>query len=60
VSLAPSTKRDMAGDGGLLVAEELLLPEVMVFTDSIAPSLLVFLVAGSVTNGVAFSAGVPN
>jgi hypothetical protein len=50
----------MAGDGGLLVAEELLLPEVMASIYSIAPSLLTFLIAGSVANGEAFSAGVPN
>jgi hypothetical protein len=38
-SLAPSTKRGMAGDGGLLVAEELLLPELLFSAYSMAPSI---------------------
>jgi hypothetical protein len=38
-SLAPSTRRGIAGDGGLLVAEEVLLPASLPSTISTAPSL---------------------
>lgn len=38
MSLAPSTKGGMAGEGGLLVAEEVLLPELLFRVSSTAPS----------------------
>lgn len=60
VSLAPSTKRGMAGDGGLLVAEELLLSEDLSSTYSVVPSLLTFLGVGVIASGEALSVGVPN
>jgi hypothetical protein len=57
-SLAPSTRMGMAGEGGLLVAEEVLLP--VLFTASAwAPSFCVFLVDG-VAGGEGLPEGVPN
>ena len=58
-SLAPSTRSGMAGEGGLLVAEELLLPELLFSTTSKAPSLCVLLTDG-VAGGDVLPDGVPN
>jgi hypothetical protein len=41
-SLAPSTRKESAGEVGLLVADELLLPALLFNTFSEAPSLSVF------------------
>lgn len=58
-SLAPSTRSGIAGDGGLLVAEELLLPDSLPSTNSEAPSCCSFA-AGWKTGGVILPEGVPN
>ena len=58
-SLAPSTRRGIAGEGGLLVAEELLLPELLFSGSSTAPSLCAFCVVG-VARGETLLDGVPN
>lgn len=39
ISFAPSTIRGIPGDGGLLVADDWLLPELLFGTRSTAPSL---------------------
>lgn len=59
-SMAPSTRRGMAGDSGLLVAEVLLLPELSLATYSVAPSVCVFLMAGVVAGEATLLVGVPN
>jgi len=53
-SLAPSTRRGIAGEGGLLVTEDVLLP-VPLFSTSWVPSFLVDGVAG----GEVLPEGVP-
>lgn len=57
-SLAPSTRSGMAGEGGLLVAEELLLPESWPSTISKTPSLCSFA-AGWTAGGEVLPDGVP-
>jgi hypothetical protein len=57
-SLAPSTRRGKAGEGGLLVAEDVLLPAPL-FSTSWAPSLCEFLVDG-VDGGEVLPEAVPN
>jgi len=59
VSLAPSTRRGIAGEGGLLVAEELLLPDALFSTSSKGPSFCVFLADGWASGDI-LPDGVPN
>lgn len=55
-SLAPSTNPGIAGDGGLLVADDWLLPELY----SMAPSLCLGWFIGVEATGECFPVGVPN
>jgi len=58
-SLAPSTRRGMAGEGGLLVADEVLLPELFE-ASSATPSLCVVLAeADGEAGGDVLPEGVP-
>jgi hypothetical protein len=59
-SLAPSIKTGIAGEGGLLAAEDWLLPEELLNLYSMAPSFCASLVAGVATLGEPFPVGVPN
>lgn len=60
-SFAPSTKRGMAGEGGLLVADEVLLPVLLFEASSETPSFCVVLAeAEGVTGGEVLPEGVPN
>jgi hypothetical protein len=59
-SLAPSIRTGIAGEGGLLVAEDWLLPEGLPNLNSVAPSFCTSFVAGVATFGELFPVGVPN
>jgi hypothetical protein len=58
-SLDPSTNADMAGDRGLLEAEDCVLPEPASSAFPAAPSVCAFFVAGVVAFGEPLD-GVPN
>lgn len=59
-SFAPSTKRGMAGEGGLLVADEVLLPVLLFAASSKTPSFCAVLAeAEGVTGGEVLPEGVP-
>ena len=55
MSFAPSTMTGIAGEGGLLVAEDWAL-----LMYSVAPSLWLFLTEGVVALGEPLPVGVPN
>jgi len=55
MSFAPSTMTGIAGEGGLLVADDSVL-----FMYSVAPSLWLFLTRGVVALGEPLPVGVPN
>jgi hypothetical protein len=52
--------KGIAGEGGLLVADELLLPELLFSKFSIAPSAWVLAWDGVVPVGETFPEAVPN